>query len=297
MSSQYEKLHHFEHLLQGIHENFGKSKAFKAIMTSLSDSESEDLEIDGSKSDFRIDDNFLHQLVEHIIASGLQIRRVTLRNHRITSVGIKRHFSKLYDQGYITSLDLQGNDVDGRCLPSFQLSSHDCPLESLNLSYNPLIGAEGGMVLSECLHGNGRLRHLYLNSCGFDLTSMIAILSALRNLSALETLHIDRPVLKTKQEEGTDHLSRVLLASPSLRDLSLKYASMHDFGARVIAEHMSLNMTLTSLNLECNRIGVQGAEALASYLIVAGNQGLRSLKLSHNQIGNAGCIAIAEVRI
>ena len=64
-----------------------------------------------------------------------------------------------------------------------------------------------------------------------------------------------------------------------------------------MAEALCRNSTMVSLNLECNKIGVSGAEALASYLISQSNKGipsLRSLRLSYNCIGNEGAISLAD---
>merc|ERR1712060_926951 len=58
------------------------------------------------------------------------------------------------------------------------------------------------------------------------------------------------------------------------------------------AEALKVNRVLTSCDLSCNDIGVEGAKALASALEVNGV--LTELNLWNNQIGPSGASAIAE---
>ena len=93
-----------------------------------------------------------------------------------------------------------------------------------------------------------------------------------------------------------------------LNHLSLRLHGIGDAGARLLSDALSRNFTLECINLESNRIGVAGAEALASYIILqqrqmeaitprdqTSRQYLRKLLLSYNIIDNEGAIAIAEV--
>ena len=130
-------------------------------------------------------------------------------------------------------------------------------------------------------------------------------------------MEIDRPILPKYEpgEESSDHFSRVVGGAKSLRSLSLKYHNIGDGGARLIAYNLNKATQLLSLNLECNKIGIAGAEALASYLIIQAREqdkagkpssaiggrrteptavGLQHLLLSYNSIGNQGAIALAE---
>lgn len=264
------------------------------ISESLSRSNFRVLDINGAKLTHRLNDGNLAGIVAAIIDCSLVIDKLSLKNHRITSFGIESTLGRFITEGNLRHLDLQGNEIDGKGIAALRLRSSDCPLVSLNLSFNHNIGREGGMLLSESLPVNKRLKHLILNNCGFDLTTIIAITSSIGENIALETLEIDRPLLTTTQEEGIDHLSRIILQSPSLVRISVRQSKINDFGARLLAESLSRNRSLRSLNLERNRIGVAGAEALASYLIMAKNQGLEELFLSYNEIGNAGCIALSE---
>ena len=113
-------------------------------------------------------------------------------------------------------------------------------------------------------------------------------------------LKIDRPLTDkcTVQEEGIDHISR-LLESPYCRIqlLSLKSHCVGDLGAKHLALSLKNNNTLTHLDLERNRIGPHGYEALAAHfrLQVGNNTSLRTLLLSFNRVGDEGALALAEV--
>jgi len=139
----------------------------------------------------------------------------------------------------------------------------------------------------------------------------------------MEMLELDRPLLPkyVPGEESADHFSRILGQTPSLAVLSLKYHNIGDTGARLFGQTLNKADMLTTLNLECNKIGIAGGEALASYLIAqararegvlkrqnamtayAGQDaseltlpggGLRHLLLSHNFVGDQGAVAIGE---
>jgi Ran GTPase-activating protein (RanGAP) involved in mRNA processing and transport len=94
-----------------------------------------------------------------------------------------------------------------------------------------------------------------------------------------------------------------MLASKSpLSALSLKFFNMQNFGAQILAESMYRSSgSIISLNLESNAIGVAGAEAIATFIILQtqdakrfGNKCLRVLKLANNKISNEGATAIAD---
>ena len=297
--SVQETISHFNQLL--LETTTSRSFVSSSLAASISDclaiSQCTFIKIDGTKlGSTRIDDDYLSCLLESLVAANIPLESLILKNNRITSLGIINSLSNYICLGTLNYLDLEGNDLDGHCIPYFALSQADCPLISLNISCNPHIAAPGGMVLADALLVNHRLQHLFVNNCGFDLTTIIAIISALRENFRMETIEMDRPLLTSRQEEESDHVSRLLLNPSSFAALSLRHSRIGDFGCRLIADSLTRNYTLTHLNLESNRIGVAGAEALASYLIMSSSRGLTSLKLSYNEVGNAGCLALAEVR-
>ena len=205
------------------------------------------------------------------------------------------------------SLNVSGNEITGATLSETCLNSkYDCSLVAINLSSNPIERA-GHDALAEILQTNQRLQHVYLNACQFEVRDMILLLSSLycdtpntqTNTSALQSLELDRPIL-TKLASADDilcdHLHRILPYTSNLLSLSLRYHSIHDFGSILLAQALEgVQCHLISLNLECNRIGVAGAEALASTILKRNMTSLQFLGLSNNLISDDGAIALAEV--
>ena len=169
------------------------------------------------------------------------------------------------------------------------------------MSGNPL-GGDGGMVIADSMKTNTTLQELIVNNCGFSLTAMIAIANGIGSQgsdSVLSALEINRPIVPqyVPGEEPLEHFSMLLGKIPNLSHLSFKYHSILDSGARLFGQNLGKTDLMLSLNLECNKIGVAGAEALASYLIAqsrAGRNTLEVLCLSHNIVGDEGAVALAD---
>jgi Ran GTPase-activating protein (RanGAP) involved in mRNA processing and transport len=143
---------------------------------------------------------------------------------------------------------------------------------------------------------NQTMKRLIINSCGFDLQGLSDFLSKMAENKSLETLSLDRPVLPNVQEGGIiEQFAKIIPASRSLAHLSLKHHLLYDHHAKVLADALFINDRMVSLNLESNRIGVIGAEALASCILKQQQRSLQYLGLSYNKIGNDGAIALAEV--
>jgi hypothetical protein len=277
------------------------------------------INLDGSScGDFRFRDEHLSFLLDCLDSADIKLSQLSLRFHKLSSKSLERiasHMNKSSSHANSTynfhSLNLEGNEINGDFIESLCLSSDNCTIELLNLSSNPL-GFDGGNKLINAIYTNRSLKHLYLNNCEFPLNTIIGITSALTtkigsssnyNDCILQTLEIDRPIKRNssvKEEMGTDHLSRLIpfTAHTPLSKLSLKYHMMEDFGAKLLADSISRNYgNLISLNLECNFIGVGGAEAIASCLIMQSKSncvGLQVLKLSYNRVGNEGAEALAD---
>lgn len=195
-------------------------------------------------------------------------------------------------------LDVEGNGITGSALSAMNLASpFECPLLCLNLSCNPFT-SKGRMSLAQIVSLNRNLRQLSVSSCNFDLTCLVAFISGLRSNSALQLLYLDRPLLLNAgtDEVFSDHFGRVLaMQSCFLSDVSLRYCGLTNVGMRLIASSLMNNQSMISLNLECNKIGDIGAEAIATYLIRRHDSSLKSIGLSNNVIGNDGSVAISEV--
>mgnify|MGYP002479660042 CR=1 FL=1 len=210
-------------------------------------------------------------------------------NETKSQVDIKQHL--LY-------LNLEGNDITGDIIhKTCLLSKYDCPLQYLNLSSNPL-SKVGQQNMAELVLQNQTLQHIFLNACSFELTPLVQFCSYLYENQSLITVAIDRPILtKAREGEVIDHMSRIVLRHPCLQSLSLKYHALTDREIRVLAESLNATQQLVSLNLECNNIGVAGAEVLASNLLINHHRCIQYLGLAYNLVGDDGAIALAEVSI
>jgi NLR family CARD domain-containing protein 3 len=196
----------------------------------------------------------------------------------------------------LTSLNVEGNDITGDIIDRTCLvSRYDCQLSFLNLSSNPL-SSYGHDNVASIVQNNQNVQHLLVNSCGFDLAGLISLSARLYENHGLLSLSMDRPLLtKTTEGEVTENLSRIVLQHNSLEHLSMKYHAMPDLGARLLADSLFVTQRMITLNLECNKIGVAGAEALASALLVHAHRSLQYLGLSYNFVSDDGAIALAEV--
>ena len=173
----------------------------------------------GSSLGNRLSDSHILILTKGILAAGIQLEALSLTNHLITDkgfelicrdvVGGQRRSQQLHH------LNLEGNNISGSSLSELCLQCVDCSLISLNLSHNALI-LSAGMTIADALRTNRNLQNIELNNCGFELNVIIAFGTTLRQNSSLKTLNLDRPLTDkmTTQEEGVDHISR-LLGSPN----------------------------------------------------------------------------------
>ena len=270
------------------------------LLNSLYLSRLQEINIDGKEGggSVRFDDPMVDKLVNAIIETPditKTLQRLILKNHRITRTDtIVNNLMLNKDDGGLVVLDLTSNDIDyNGILPVIEsLADFSSKLETLKLSMNP-IGTETAIRLSEVVQGStkiSKLRHLWVASCDFELKAIVALTTSLDR--TLEAIVLDRPLLTTSQEEGTDHFSRMLSAHSTLSEVSLKYHKIEDKGATLIAQSLGMNQSLVYLNLDCNRIGVGGAEALASYLIKYNR--LETLYMSYNMIGDEGAKAMGK---
>eukprot|EP00607_Mallomonas_marina_P008097 CAMPEP_0182419984 /NCGR_PEP_ID=MMETSP1167-20130531/4444_1 /TAXON_ID=2988 /ORGANISM="Mallomonas Sp, Strain CCMP3275" /LENGTH=351 /DNA_ID=CAMNT_0024595307 /DNA_START=154 /DNA_END=1209 /DNA_ORIENTATION=- len=254
--------------------------------------------ISGSR-DLRLRDPHIECLVDALKKSLLTpLKHLILKNHRIGDVGFQKltEIITLTDDTGLETLNIEGNDITDKNLYLLQdvlenSDTHSCFLEELNLSCNP-IGPHGGMSLAAAMERNTSIRHLFLANCEFNLRAVISIAVALSLHKYIQTLILDRPLLSTLEDEGSNHIARMLARQPSLLSLSLRFHQIGDNATRLLSQSLFQNETLTSLNLEGNKICVGGANALARNLIT--DMRLRELKLSSNILGDEGARAIAE---
>lgn len=260
--------------------------------------------LDNGKGGTKLTDSDIISFTESVLKAEIHLIDISFKNHWITDVGLEeiaRLFKPQGNNKTLEGLDLEANEIKGTCFHAINLTSkHGCPLVYFNISCNP-INSDGRKAVANIILNNKILRQISINSIGFDLSSMILMLTNLGENNSLQLLSMDRPLTNSsvKCDEVADHLGRVLTTSQNLYDISMRYFNVLDHGAHQLAQSLILNDSLMSLNLECNNIGIRGAEALASYLILKngrnnGGNSLKSLGMAYNRIGDDGAIAFAE---
>ena len=91
---------------------------------------------------------------------------------------------------------------------------------------------------------------LSLENCGFDLSTLISLANGVSRHPRLESLLLDRPTLRSTQQEGIDHIARSITGHSTIATLSLKYHRINDFGASLLAAAFTANTSLLVVNLE-----------------------------------------------
>ena len=263
-----------------------------------------ELTVHGSKendskhfSSNRLHDSHVQAIVKGLMIANISLHTLSLKNHRITDIGFESICSSIANRNELLHLDLSQNSIHGENMSALQLSNTSCPLLSFNLSCNPLCRT-AGMVIANDLRTNHKLLTFEASNCGLNLSAIIAIATTLKQNSVLRTLKVDRPLVDvmTHQEEGVDHVSRLLTSRISrLEMITLRYHCIAEFGASLLATAIRSNSSLTHLDLERNKIGPAGCEALASCLILKSTGPLTTLLLSYNRVGDEGAKALSEV--
>ena len=108
-----------------------------------------------------------------------------------------------------------------------------------------------------------------------------------------EHLHIS--YLKWEQDSRKDNfvsLSKALSVNSSLTNLDLRLNNIGGSGAASLSQALVVNSSLTNLDLSLNRIGDSGAASLSQALAV--NSSLTNLNLYFNCIGDSGAASLSQ---
>ena len=174
--------------------------------------------------DNRFKDHHIITLAKGVISANIHLQTLSLTNHHISDEGFNTICSEIVNRQHLLHLNLHGNSITGSNIAALRLETAECSLDTLDLSSNPLT-VTAGMAIANALRTNHKLYEIGLNNCGFNLNVIIGLATTLRQNVTLEILKLDRPLTdkKTKQEEGVDHLSR-LLDGPLSRTYNFLYS-------------------------------------------------------------------------
>ena len=203
-------------------------------------------------------------------------------------------------------------------------------LASLNLDTNAL-RLDGCKALCEGLRSNSTITSLSLSNNSFQAKSAAIIADAIPTMRAMTSLNMSNNRIGeyyTVSNEGSLALGTALKENSTLQELNLSSNGFYAKDAKHLADGLSTNGELTSLNISKNRIGVlvppdgwetgfngkgqqgfkttggewtmtppdgakpEGVIALAD--AIKNNGALTSLDISSNRLWEAGTKAIAE---
>ncbi|OWZ13127.1 hypothetical protein PHMEG_00013605 [Phytophthora megakarya] len=180
----------------------------------------------------------------------------------------------LLDLPMVTGLNARNNRLRDRGLQALvDVVVAKSDLYHLDLSENKVDGQAAHALASYLGSASCRLQTLRLASADVDDGELVPFARALHSNKSLETLDVSR-----NSVGSSEHLNVV---RPSVTT-----------GGEAIATMISINSTLTSLDLSWNYLRLSGAVEIGRAL--AFNSGLRELNLAYNAFGNAGAQAVGD---
>jgi Ran GTPase-activating protein (RanGAP) involved in mRNA processing and transport len=263
------------------------------------------------------------------IAEALKVNTVVttlyLHNNSIGDEGAKAIAEALKVNAVLTELWLQGSNIceDGAKAIAEALKVN--AVVTTLVLYDNKIGPEGAKAIAEALKVNAVLTKLELCGNRIGGEGAIAIAEALKVNAVLKNCNLLKSSLDVKsatmlakigtekgimlsgmkrdqtranfEGQGLQAADAILIGSDLkfmavLTELELGGNKIGDEGAKAIAEALSVNAVVTTLELFRNNIGDEGAKAIAEALKVTAV--VTTLSLRCNTIGDEGANAIAE---
>ena len=241
-------------------------------------------------------DNQISDYGMHAVKNLLHgIHSINLASNMISGDGLELILEDLIKNTTLKHLDLgvvEGSirknslQIQGAICISALLIRNRC-IESLSLNDNDL-GSDGGECLGIALAQNESLKSLKVAEN--DLKSEGAI-PIIKSAKKLEVLNLSKNFMKA---DVGRHLAKLIKVSTTLKKLYVEYNELMIEGAKFIAKGIQSNpKQLEVLNVKGNIIGDEGCLILADAL--SGNEKLRELDISLNEIGPNGFQAICDV--
>jgi len=159
------------------------------------------------------------------------------------------------------------------------------------MSSNQDVGDEGATAIADMLVSNASLETLWMLSVGLTSKGVVALAESLRHNNTLRLLQLsDNPLI---DDEGATAMGRMLAANTTFEKLWFGGTSMTLEGVSAIAEGLKKNRGLVGIGLPSTRVGYKGAEVIAQALTV--NLTLKDLWLSREDIEIRGLLALGTV--
>jgi Ran GTPase-activating protein (RanGAP) involved in mRNA processing and transport len=194
----------------------------------------------------------------------------------------------------LTSLNLEFNNLDSKTGDAIaNMINKNTTIEKLNLASNWL-----GVIVSiiaDALRVNKTITELNLNSNNLLGDGVQEISDALLMNTTIITLDLSSNRIGEKGALAIAKLVRMnktittlILSNNFLRRNSLD----KETGIKEIADALNENKTITELDLEHNKIGIDGIKSIAK--VLCKNKKLKKLNLEHNKLRVEGARIIAE---
>lgn len=252
---------------------------------------------------------FIAQCVEHDIGPmpALIIRKgvsgeLNLRSQNIgDSVAIKLATS-LNVMPHMQHFNISDNGLTDPGLSSIIRALHGCKyLLSLDIGRNK-IDIEAAHALGDYLQSpDCHLRHLGLQNADIDDLEASKFVEAIAVKNTIQYLDMSRNLLGTQENKasmdprhptGGGAIAALLRsATCPLRTLNLSWNSMRTSGIPV-AQALTVNQTVTHLDLSYNSLGNEGAEVLGDALHY--NSALVTLDLTQTKVQARGCFVLVQ---
>lgn len=243
----------------------------------------------------RISDEALLSICFTLESYAAFMQHIDLRYNHLSCAGVVTLSSKLLSEAVnLKTLNLQANSIGPRGAESLSnsLTNHQALLY-VNLNGN-VIEKRGAIHVIKFVLTCPTLIELDVGNNQINHDGIIAITTALNRANfTLETLNIENPTFNSVMQETAIHLAKMLAINTSLQKLSLKKYRLRCDGMFTLSQHLLENNVLRVLDISCNEISADGAEALAVYLANP-NCVLESLNISSNRLVDLGAKAMAQ---
>ncbi|RLN95075.1 hypothetical protein BBJ28_00012329 [Nothophytophthora sp. Chile5] len=208
----------------------------------------------------------------------------------------------LLDLPMVTSLNMRNNRLRDRGLQALiDVVVTKPDLFHLDLSENKVDGQAAQALAAYLGSATCKLQTLRISRADVDDGELVPFARALHSNRSLQTLDVSRNsvgnsehlnVVRPSIITGGEALATMISINHTLTALDLSWNYLRLAGAVEIGRALAFNSGLCELNLAYNAFGNAGAQALGDALL--SNAVLQRLNLSHNNIPAQGALALAS---
>ncbi|XP_044525482.1 leucine-rich repeat-containing protein 34 [Gracilinanus agilis] len=236
------------------------------------------------------DDDF--EIITYLVKIHRTITGLDVRYNLISDFGAIHAAQLIEENPTVIYLNLMFNDITTEGGEIIAKALHrNQTLKYLRMTGNK-IENRGGMSFATMLQINSTLEKLDLGDCDLGMQSLIAMATVLTKNDSIRGLNLNRPILKTEQEESIVHISHMLQRNSTLIELHVSKHDIKNFGMQQLCEALYENTALRYLDVTCNRITRDAMKFLGELL--KRNNVLEVIDLSYNRIEDEGSMYVCE---